>query len=102
MIPRWERVQTRKGWHVRFRAGNGEPVVHGENLADKASCNTAIVAVAAAHSPTGEARIIPARSISNDANDVVALYPADVMRAAVVKVPVVDVDERKPRWRRRG
>ena len=32
MDARWERVHTDQGWHVRFRAGNAEPVVHGEIL----------------------------------------------------------------------
>jgi uncharacterized protein YegP (UPF0339 family) len=84
MIPRWERVRTGSSkWHVRFRAGNGEVVVHGENLTSQAACDTAIVAVAAGHSSYGYAHV--------DSDLLVLTQPG----RANIAVPVVDVDERR-------
>lgn len=102
MIPTWERVQTgRRMWHVRFRAGNGETVVHGENLTSKASCNTAIESVAAAHSPIGMATIVPFDRPAVVGRDVVLVHQGTPF---AVRVRIIDVDNRSHRWlgRRRG
>lgn len=100
MIPQWERVRTNKGWHIRFRAGNGEPVVHGENLTSKGACDTAICSVAAAHSPVGVADIAPLDRPAVLGRDVVLIRTASPFS---VRVPVVDVDERRTfLGRRRG
>jgi uncharacterized protein YegP (UPF0339 family) len=95
MIPRWERVQTGKDkWHVRFRAGNGEVVVHGENLTSRGSCDTAIEAVAGAHSPVGIATV--------DGDEVV-VHRSYVGEGKPTRIPIVDVDERRTLFgKRRG
>lgn len=101
MNERWVVVETatRQGrrWHVRFQSGNGEPVVHGENLESRDAAHTAILSIARAHSPVGEAWLEVTRS-----RVVVGGMGRDA--AGMASIPVVYLSEqpRRSRWSRRA
>lgn len=98
MAEQWERVRTNKGWHVRFRADNGEVVVHGEGLTGTRACDTAILSVARAHSPVHRAtiRLIP-DSNGQHAVRVWSQYEGEGYKSTLTpEIPIVDLDERTP------
>jgi uncharacterized protein YegP (UPF0339 family) len=107
MNERWVVVETttRRGkrWHIRFQAGNSEPVVHGQNLKDRDSAHRAILSVARAHSITREAWLEQEGLVGHSGNpDRVVVGAADAFDR--VYIPIVRLTEqpKRSRWSRRA
>jgi uncharacterized protein YegP (UPF0339 family) len=106
MNERWVVVETttRRGkrWHIRFQAGNGESVVHGENLESRDAAHRAILSVARAHSLTGEAWLEQATATTPGRPDQVVIGGGTAFDR--VYVPIVSLTEqpKRSRWSRRA
>jgi uncharacterized protein YegP (UPF0339 family) len=106
MNERWVVVETTtkrgKRWHIRFQAGNSEPVVHGQNLKDRDSAHRAILSVARAHSPVREAWLEQAGGPTSGRPDRVVIHMGTISDR--VAIPIVSLTEqpKRSRWSRRA
>jgi uncharacterized protein YegP (UPF0339 family) len=81
---RWEIVRTDAGWHVRFVAANGEPVVTGEVLSSRQDALKAIASVCGDD--------VTDQTVT-DGNGKVITHMVSVQRATD-RISIYEVDER--------